>query len=163
MIFLTDNYSDDELLFLPFLTFWHAQSVLNTTLSKTLAPYMQMSITRAWSIVHNYNPTPWAAIATLYGVPDVDPKKAVCPLFTFHWDHVDFPTDNSKRIDLVVGRNQDWLNKNQYLPPVLPYDELSFYRWNTNPFELNATVGGMTEVDPGAFLFAYYLALTTFE
>ena len=77
-------------------------------------------------------------------------------------DFVDFPIDNTNRIDLKVYRDVDWLNSPQYLPPVLPFDEVNILRWNTNPFELKPTHGGMTEIDPGAFLFAFWIARFVF-
>lgn len=108
-----------------------------------------------------YGPTPWAAVSTLFGV-SVDVPKALCPLTTFSWDFVNFPIDNSVRIDLKMYRSLDWLNKPQYLPPVLPFDEVNIYRWNTNPFELSPTHGGLSETDPGAFLFAFWIARHVF-
>ncbi len=65
--------------------------------------------------------------------------------------------DNSHRLDIRLGVELDREDQIDYLPPVLPYDENSYTRWNSNPFQLKGG-SGYSEDEPSAWLFPYWMA-----
>jgi hypothetical protein len=85
-----------------------------------------------------------------------DLDASVWMLQSYPLSQVDWPVRNQDRHDLHTrGLNRD--NRPDYAPPVLPYDEISFDRWNTDPFEYGGG-SGWGEADPSAWLLPFWMA-----
>jgi len=65
--------------------------------------------------------------------------------------------DNSQRLDIQFDRNADRDGKPQLLQ-LLPYGEISFDRWNTDPYDSTPDGSGTSASDPGYFTFPYWLS-----
>ena len=79
-------------------------------------------------------------------------------LRTWPMELIDWPVSNANRLDLTESKYLTRSGSLQMEPPVLPYDEISYFRWNGNPFEMGDSGSGYSEFDPGAPLAAYWLA-----
>eukprot|EP01094_Clydonella_sp_ATCC50884_P027693 TRINITY_DN8068_c0_g1_i1.p1 TRINITY_DN8068_c0_g1~~TRINITY_DN8068_c0_g1_i1.p1 ORF type:complete len:130 (+),score=19.27 TRINITY_DN8068_c0_g1_i1:49-438(+) len=77
-------------------------------------------------------------------------------LRTWPIELIDWPVDNNARMDIAVSPYPT-RNGGEQTEKVLPYDEISYFRWNGNPFDLTPKGSGESEYDPGAFLFGYWL------
>jgi len=77
-------------------------------------------------------------------------------LQTWPLSQIDWPTYNENRTDIFI--NPDISRSNQRVGlRVFPYDEISMFRWNSNPFDLNGG-SGFGEFDPSAWLLPYWMA-----
>jgi hypothetical protein len=83
-------------------------------------------------------------------------------LRTWPIELVEWPVNNSHRIDLVYERTPDRFhrvgNQMAHTRPPLPANERRQDRWNKNPFEVTDGWTGMVEGDPGAWLLPYWMA-----
>ena len=166
-----DNFSDDELTFLPYLTWFSASA-----LASVEAPHagfafdpapVVASLERTHRIVAPERSSLWEAInfgavgagnASLRASAACDVKWNLqsWPLSHIHWQH-----NNSLRQDIVYQSGSDRfgdanIETSHRLDP-LPANERNQLRWNANPWALTNGAGdGRTETDPGAFLLPYW-------
>jgi hypothetical protein len=73
---------------------------------------------------------------------------------------VDWPLDNSRRIDLRFADALDEGNRQgSFLDTVtlMPYFENKCLRINADPYDTLPEGSGRSETDPGAFLLAYWM------
>ena len=151
-----DNYSDDELTFLPYYT----QLAFTTDASRN-APVLA-SQERTWQVVRSLRSDLWNAIyLATTGGPGADAsdvESIAWNLQTWPLELVDWPTANSQRLDITIDTEADRFggNGNDALE-VLPANERSQFRWNGNPHDLDGG-NGKNEGDPGAWLLPYWMA-----
>jgi hypothetical protein len=82
------------------------------------------------------------------------PRLARYPL-----ELVDWPTDNSRRLDLRT--DDDMLPGVYWSDTAIPRDESDALRWSGCPFAREAAGGGTWEEDPVHFLLAYWIGCWT--
>eukprot|EP01012_Entosiphon_sulcatum_P001335 TRINITY_DN10252_c0_g1_i1.p1 TRINITY_DN10252_c0_g1~~TRINITY_DN10252_c0_g1_i1.p1 ORF type:complete len:773 (-),score=92.28 TRINITY_DN10252_c0_g1_i1:8-2326(-) len=145
-----DNYSDDELAFLPY-------HLYSWTGLPQMAVEFKLSIDRAMRIAWSERSSLWTAI---YGATQpasgFDLTGALWTLQDWPLEMVGWPTDNRHRLDVALDPDQD-REGSLVSTNLLPYAERTFDRWNTNPFELSGG-SGTGEPDPAVWLLPYWMA-----
>jgi hypothetical protein len=66
---------------------------------------------------------------------------------------------NSPRLDITVDPelDRDFLSGRECVE-ALPANERSQFRWNSNPYTMDAAGNGESEFDAGAFLLPYWMS-----
>lgn len=163
-----DNYSDDELTFLPYYAFLTTPSTPTARIAPILA-----SLQRTFHQVQSLRSDLWTAIylACLQSVPagvlspPLDPGVAatlagdiVWNLQTWPLELIDWPVQNSQRLDVRIDPqpNRDFVVGTESLN-LLPANERVQDRWNADPFDLDGG-SGYSETDGGVWLLPYWLA-----
>eukprot|EP01012_Entosiphon_sulcatum_P007568 TRINITY_DN13878_c0_g1_i1.p1 TRINITY_DN13878_c0_g1~~TRINITY_DN13878_c0_g1_i1.p1 ORF type:complete len:778 (-),score=92.44 TRINITY_DN13878_c0_g1_i1:7-2340(-) len=145
-----DNYSDDELAFLPY-------HLYSWTGLPQMAKEFQLSIDRAMGISLSERSSLWNFI---YGSTNpangFDLQGALWTLQNWPLDMVSWETDNTHRLDLHMDTEADRFG-DPVTTNLLPYDERNFDRWNSNPFEIKGG-DGFNEPDPAVWLLPYWMA-----
>ena len=174
---IDDNFSDDELAFLPFYSLLTADPTNKYTLA---------ALTRSFNIVRHEKSCLWGAIylatsgtaphaacATpsplhhhspvvlhpVTGIVDMSVVQDILwNLRTWPLEWINWQANNSQRIDVRINPevNRDDQH-NTMSTRILPANERSQFRWNANVFTLDDG-SGMQEYDPGAWLSAYWVA-----
>jgi len=154
-----DNFSDDELLYLPYLTYLIAMKHMGgKTIQPDLYPYFVSSIERS-QLSMNYRPASWNFIYYMFRNGKVDESLvggSVQTLQEWNMEPIDWANDNSQRLDVYFNRE---LNRDNGVDTLqlLPYSERNHLRWNSDPFYNSPDLrGGGGATDPGAFVFAYW-------
>jgi hypothetical protein len=156
------NFSDDELTYLPYLTYALLQRKVKDL---PLAREVGLSIARTTAILTqgtlSERPSLWIAIAALFPPNPNDPAPdftgALWTLRTWPTSMINWAVSNQHRHDTGY-LNQLSRSSAPQLDLLLPYDELSVYRWNSDPFDVSDNNnGGNSECDPGAFLLPVWL------
>lgn len=98
------NYSDDELTYLPYLTWAVA---LRHSPGLPAPPMLAASLLRTWSVVRLYRPPLWAGIAVAAGqdLPHEDRAAAVQTLRAWPTETIDWPVNNTARLNLEFVGN----------------------------------------------------------
>ena len=159
-----DNFSDDELTFLPYALFC-AYAPAAAAAAPALPPAVAASLQRTFAFVRAYRPALWSVMylsCTAGGAP-VNPTAAATDawwnLATWPLELIDWPIANSQRADVRLNPEP---NRNlQYgtqSATVLPANERGQYRWNADPYALDTPGVGLDEYEPGAWLLPYWLA-----
>jgi len=143
-----DNFSDDELAFLPYFTYIWAQQ-------PEMQQEFQLSIERAWRIRKAGKSSLWNMIYGSTGVQDFQLQDAIETLQQWPLEQINWPVKNSERKDVRLNPDLDRSHSNQSVN-LLHYDEILMGRWNGNMFELDGG-DGHGEVDPSAWLLPYWL------
>lgn len=155
-----DNFSDDELSFLPILT------LLMTTSSSSLVnpAIVEKALARTYSIVRPERSSLWSSIY-LVGNPEDESIRddILWNLRTWPLEHINWPLSNQGREDIVyesgVTRFGTVRSDSSHTRPPLPANERSQYRWNADPWDVSGSGGdGVSEIDPGAWLLPYWMA-----
>lgn len=143
-----DNYSDDELAFLPYYTYIHANPSL-------MQREFKLSIDRAHSIVKVEKPNLWNFIYGAYG-GNFSLDDAISTLQTWPLSQIDWPVLNTKRLDVRINTD---ISREGHVQSVnlLPYDEINMFLWNGNPFEVDGG-SGFGEYASSAWLLPYWIA-----
>ena len=172
-----DNYSDDELAWLPYFTwFFTSPAALDGGSSGSSGSSASLgrkiglpSLKTSWKLIASERSALWSAI--YYASIDAVDQRAVKSeirsnilwnLQTWSQDLIDWPNDNSKRNDVVYESTQTRFNvphiESLKSRPPFPVNERRQYRWNANPYVVDPPGGtGMTESDPGAWLLPYWM------
>ncbi|CAI8038862.1 hypothetical protein GBAR_LOCUS21655 [Geodia barretti] len=110
-----DNYSDDELAFLPYFTYFFTAKNQKPTsvLEEQMLDYVTLSLQRAWQIVKKEKSSLWTAIYAyamdLVNDPDLI-EALVWNLRTWPLELVEWNTTNSHRLDITFNPEQDrWI------------------------------------------------------
>ena len=161
---IDDNFSDDELSFLPILTLL----MTNASSSPVDPAIVEKALTRTFSIVRSERSSLWSSIYLVGRHPDDKDFASIqndilWNLRTWPLEHVNWPLSNQGREDLVyeggVTRFGKTHSDTSHTRSPLPANERSQYRWNADPWDVSGNGGdGMTEIDPGAFLLPYWMA-----
>ena len=164
-----DNYSDDELTFLPYYS-WLV-SALNSTVHPVgdIMGDALRSLVRTYGIVRGGRSDLWGAIWTAvwqkhtpdWGAPGDDTQVQEDVLWNLEsWplEFVEWPVLNSHRLDLHfrAGPDRGGVSHDMNTGRVLPANERPQGRWNGSPFGLDGG-SGMDEMDPGVWLLPYWL------
>lgn len=157
-----DNYSDDELTFLPYFTFlFFCQN--SSTCPFDRAPVLT-SMERTFQIVRPERPDLWDAIylATSGNQDDSIVRDIVWNLRTWPLELIRWPVSNAERqdilYDLAVTRFGFKDVQSLHTRPPLPSNERMQGLWNGNPWIVTASGSGMSEDDAGAWLLPYWMA-----
>eukprot|EP01104_Vermistella_antarctica_P001095 TRINITY_DN11154_c0_g1_i1.p1 TRINITY_DN11154_c0_g1~~TRINITY_DN11154_c0_g1_i1.p1 ORF type:complete len:881 (+),score=128.69 TRINITY_DN11154_c0_g1_i1:2-2644(+) len=148
------NFSDDELTFLPYFSYlWNKPE-------EYFSSEFNKSITRTWNynqILHERSSL-WNII---FGVSQGgDPSAfrmddAMFCLRNWPLSQIDWPTDNSNRLDYFLlpgfGRGHSTQSIKTF-----PYDEGSMFLWNTDPYQLSGG-SGYIEFPASAWLLPYWM------
>jgi hypothetical protein len=144
-----DNFSDDELAWLPYYTYLHSQS-------DELQSEFRLSMDRAWGINRPEKSSLWNFIYGASGPNRFDLEDAIWTLQNWPLSQIDWPFQNSLRKDIRLNPDRSRQGSLQSVE-LLPWDERGMFRWNGNPFELDGG-SGFTETDPSAWLLPYWMA-----
>lgn len=144
-----DNYSDDELTFLPYYTY------LTNCQDPVKRAFVQLSMERTFNYLRPLRSDLWNAIYGVLGgagFTQEDMESMIWNLQTWPLEQVDWPTDNTLRQDIFL----DPTEPGEALT-VVPANERTQGRWNGDPYDL---VGGSgyNEMDPGAWMLPYWMA-----
>mmetsp|Transcript_14402 Transcript_14402/g.22916 ORF Transcript_14402/g.22916 Transcript_14402/m.22916 type:complete len:125 (-) Transcript_14402:178-552(-) len=78
-------------------------------------------------------------------------------LETWPLELTNYPVNNSRRLDVVFNPELDRFARSHVAGMrILPANERSQFRWNTNPFELDGG-NGHADYDPAAWLLPYWM------
>lgn len=155
-----DNYSDDELQHMPIYTYLASNS-------RQLDDTFYLGCDRTFNIVKTVHSPLWNFI---YGasvqsrpqspsnpsLPLIDLINGVTTLQQWPLSWIDWPIDNTQRMDILISQYPN-RRGHRDLVNLLPYDEIPFYRWNTDPFEYRAGGSGFSLAEPTAYLLPYWL------
>merc|ERR1712137_258276 len=154
------NFSDDELAFLPYLLYLWTQRQWNLPEPYPLQTELNLGLFRAWNQLQREHPSLWNMIYSMS--PDAGDQfglnEAVQTLQEWPWSQIEWPVDNRARLDIHLQRQLS-RGGNLQCVELLPYDEISMYRWNGNPYEIKESGNGETEADPAAWLLPYWLGV----
>lgn len=153
------DVSDDELTMLATFGYLFAGAGGGMTPAERAAG--NASLARTWAVLRRQRSSLWNALAVGAGQPADDPEVGADTLWslrTWPLEAVDWPTLNSHRLDVRVDPDvqRDFRHGGDSVA-VLPPNERSQGRWNTNPCDLDGGTGGV-EGEPGAFLAGYWAA-----
>jgi hypothetical protein len=145
------NHSDDELAFLAFYP------LLRYETDATLRPIYRESLARSWQIERPERNPLWNFIyAAGTGADEFDRAESLRTLHEIPMDQIKWDVRNAHRRDVPIDPRQDRFKRSQSFV-VLPYDELPLWKWNENPYNLNAGDGGRSEGDGVYFLLPYWM------
>lgn len=154
------NFSDDELTFLPYLSY-----IWNTihTGKDTLGAAFELSMERTFANVQEVRSPLWNFIYLLYktqmrnasDIPDHILNDAIWTLQTMPIEQIDWPWDNSQRLDVVFDQSVDRFGGST-LRTLVPYDEFSMARWNGDPFTPSGG-SGLSTCDGAVYLLPFWL------
>jgi hypothetical protein len=151
-----DNYSDDELTFLPYFTYFAYASA-----NDTLRPQMLASLRHVFDVVRPLHSDLWNLMyAAMTGERDASVLGAArWNLETWPLELVDWPTTNTDREDIWINPeiNRSFQHGTASVR-VLAASSRNQLRWNGDPHQLDGG-GGMSEGDPGAWLLPYWLGV----
>eukprot|EP00943_MAST-04B_sp_MAST-4B-sp1_P001535 g1535.t1 len=168
---IDDNYSDDELSYLPFFTFLNLCTDSKSCIFDR-KPILD-GLTRLSKIVKTERPNLWNAI--YLSMVDANKEKSnfaddkaerikdiLWNLQTWPQELIDWPVSNKHRIDIVYDLAVTRFHKTHIQSlktrAPLPANERCQYRWNANPYIVQDCGSGMSESDPGAWLLPYWMA-----
>ncbi|MCX6622581.1 MAG: hypothetical protein NTY38_16230 [Acidobacteria bacterium] len=146
------NYSDEELVMLPFYGLFRYEKD-----AALLDKYYRPAVDQWWeNIVREDNPL-WTLIY-LQGHPGkvLDLRPAVRTLYRMPVDTIEWSVKNSQRADVLMDTAQDRFRRPQAKTLLAP-DERPAMKWNSNPFSVDSNSGGRGEEDGTAFLLPYWM------
>ena len=162
------NDSDDELLWMAFSIFGVARLQLHDTdvLSPEVDRLFQQAIMRAFSLIRDQHPTWYTFLfyslldkeyAPLQDAfRDQDLRLATQSLRRWPMSLVDWPVNNSERIDITISPYL-YREELQVAERAFPPDQRSCLWWNCCRRVL-VSGSGMTEYSPAAWLLPYWMA-----
>ena len=165
-----DNFSDDELMMLPFYTHLHSGSGGDAAARAAVL----LGLRRAFAgALRAERSDLWNAIALAVGAFDGDAAAELQAgmlwnLRTWPLELIDWPFANAHRLDVRFRYQRTRFQKRQ-LERVLPANERWQGRWNANPYDAidggkdpnpqpNPDGPGRSQTDPGAWLLPYWMA-----
>ena len=173
-----DNYSDDELTFMPYYTILACTRGLPERGAAALK-----SMTQTWKLLRAGRSNFWAAIfMAMTGTREAsDVSAMVWTLRTWPLELITWPMTNSHRLDIVRTGVRDRFGKQNSATRVLPANERGQGRWNGaprvrhffryarwftmppllcsgSPFDVSDNGDPSSEMDPGAWLLPYWMA-----
>ena len=162
-----DNFSDDQLTFMPY----YSLLVTGTDDAARRAPALA-SLERTWRISRSGRSDLWAAIymAATGTAPEADVESMLWTLRAWPLELINWNTSNDQRVDLDYQRDACGARRANctFTSRVLPANERSQYMWNADPFDTRSVQiwnneparrhPGMNEEDPGAWLLPFWLA-----
>jgi hypothetical protein len=159
-----DNFSDDELSFLPLFTILFsgksslvARNIFEKTLSRTFA-IVRSERSSLWTTIYLIASKVYDFVVDFESLRrDIEWNLQTWPL-----EHINWHVDNSNREDIMYesGSNRFDVKHTDSIHShsPIPANERNQYRWNANPFDISAGGDGMSQLDPGAYLLTYWMA-----
>jgi hypothetical protein len=145
------NHSDDELAFLAYYP------LLKYEANPMLRAVYTASLERSWRIERPERNPLWNFIyAAGTGASEFDRAESLRTLQEIPMDQIKWDVRNSHRHDVPMDPIGDRFKRRQALV-VLPYDELPLWKWNANPYNLDASDSGRGEGDGAYFLLPYWM------
>jgi hypothetical protein len=167
------DFSDDELTFLAYMgLLWSARpsdKMATNRLWERVKDDARVSMQRTYDYVHRERPDLWALMyLMMFNASDASPgfapstDEAIADarycLQTWPTSIIAWPSNNSARLDVQWS---PYPNRNgelhMLLATQLPYDEIAFLNWNSDPFRKWAGSAGQV-TNPSFFLYPYWLA-----
>ena len=166
-----DNYSDDELAWLPYFTWLFMSPSMPTDKARTNQRNIVLrSLARSWDLISSERSSLWSTIyyttvldeQTSSASVDSLRKGVLWNLQTWADELIDWPNNNNIRQDILFESSATRFNvkhaESLKSRPPLPANERRQYRWNANPYIVGPPAGtGLTEQDPGAWLLPYWM------
>jgi hypothetical protein len=156
--------NDDELTFVPYLALHYACNLpgadkATSAMCAAISKALQHSIRRAYSVLRHQESALWALIyATVEGASSAAVQAVEAgarSLQRYPLEMVDWPTDNSGRLDLPTDIDMaPFLNVSSV---ALPRDESDALEWGVSPFTRSAQGTGRQANDPVQFLLPFWL------
>lgn len=149
-----DNYSDDELTFLPYFT------ALTTSDNPDWVDPIFASMDRTFRHIQSLRSDLWGAmyLATTGYSNQTIVDDIMWNLRTWPLELIEWPMQNSHRHDIRFDPNTGRFGRSGTdNVRILPCHERNQLRWNGNPHDLDGG-GGTSEGDPGAWLLPYWLS-----
>ncbi|MBI1387449.1 MAG: hypothetical protein GC154_03270 [bacterium] len=146
-----DNYSDDELAFLPYYTLFQYDPE-----PRRWGETFRTSLRRSWNAVKDDKSSLWNVIASACLNEKLGVGDAIWTLEEWPLDLTDWPVPVESRLDVTLSRYADRFGQKQIVN-LLPPDERRVMRWNANPYVIGGGNGGSID-DPGAWLLPYWMA-----
>jgi hypothetical protein len=145
------NYSDEELVMLPFYCLFRYEK------DPTLLRAYRRALNEWWKNIRREANPLWTFIY-LTGRPDASPDlaAAVWTLYRMPMDTIGWTVRNSNRPDIVWAPAADRFGQREALN-LLPPDERPVMKWNSNPFVVDGGSDGHYEDDGAAFLLPYWM------
>eukprot|EP00940_MAST-03C_sp_MAST-3C-sp2_P002252 g2252.t1 len=161
-----DNFSDDELAFLPFYTLLSvAESV--SWMNTTTIERVETALSRTFGIARRERSPLWGAIY-LATNPSVVGDDAADILQDIRWGLSTWPlslrdwnVDNEMRQDIFLENGATRIRSvdTSHRMGPLPANERLQFRWNADPWDEGSNRGtGTVESDPGAWLLPYWMS-----
>eukprot|EP00939_MAST-03C_sp_MAST-3C-sp1_P001762 g1762.t1 len=154
-----DNFSDDELSFLPILT------LLMTIVSSPLVDpaIVDRALMRTYSIVRPERSSLWSSIYLVGNPDDIDAasirEDILWNLQTWPLEMTNYPLSNENREDLVYENGVDRFGKHSdssHTRSPLPANERSQYRWNADPWDVSGGGGDEDAASQALGLLLHY-------
>ena len=158
------NYSDDELTFVTYLQFFWAGRRGTNPLYHRLKETVWTSLKKTFDYVRVADPSLWTSIY-LFAASQMnrtsetaeDAERALWNLQTWPMSWINWPTNNSARLDLRPNPHRSHTNDFvKVAETVVPYDEMTYLLWNSDPFATQQG-NGYREYCPSAFLYPYWM------
>lgn len=158
------NYSDDELTFLAYYTYFYALNGLSQSQRQRFGErFFQKSFSNAFNFIRGYKASLWNFIYAAWSDNTQYDKQqlinaGVWNLQTWPLDQLKWQVNNSARTDIIL--NPEALRDGKialHSSNVLPYDEIPAIIWNSSMFTLIGG-NGQSEFSGKAFLLPYWLA-----
>lgn len=145
------NYSDEELVMLPFYALFQYEH------DPALLMVYRQALDEWWKNMQREASPLWTFIY-LTGQPEakVDLPAAVWTLYRMPMDTIEWTVRNSQRCDIAWAAAQDRFGHREALT-LLPPDERPVMKWNSNPFVVDGGGAGFGEDDGAAFLLPYWM------
>ena len=144
------NHSDDELAFISYYP------LLKYETDPDLHGIYLDSLEHAWQIERPERNPWWNYIYGALTENPCDEEDAVRTLREIPMDLINWPVENSHRLDITLDAERGRFGELQSLS-VLPYDELAISKWNGNPYRVDSTTNGTDEDDGTYYLLPYWM------
>ena len=148
------NYSDDELFFLAYMTYFYAVKGLQAeglfNPEDFAYDHFLLSLNRTYNSVKTYKPSLYNYFYA-YATGSINSdliEDSLWNLRTWALNQIDFPMFNSHRLDIVKNPNLDRRYKLTESTNLLPCDERITARWNGDPYAMDYPGGGGTYTEP---------------
>lgn len=146
------NYSDEELVMLPFYCLFRYEKD-----EQLLRTYYRPALNAWWENMAREDNPLWTFIYAT-GQPGAAATFAASArtLYRMPVDTITWTVRNSHRKDVVMDSELDRFRHPQ-AKTLLPHDELPVMKWNSNPFVIDGGSDGDGEDDGAAFLLPYWI------
>jgi hypothetical protein len=149
------NFSDDELIFFSYLTYFYSikklqqEGLLNDPSEFALEHFM-LSLERTYSSVKSYKPSFYAFVYA-YATNNISQQLVDDSLWTLRgWplEQIQWPCFNSHRLDILKTNHQNRFYKVSDSINLLPYDERVSLRFNADTFTMDDPSDATQDYEP---------------
>ena len=165
---IDDNFSDDELAFLPFFSHLWTCRPLSECGKRYSTDAVKAALARTYELTRDGRSSLWSAIALALLGDDMAPGDRMNAMDDIRWNLrtwptslIEWPVKNSQRIDILKERSVNRFGSegtdSSWKRSPLPANERRQSRWNADPWDVSDGWTGLVEDDPGAFLLPYWM------